>query len=631
VNSIADTLTISFGSNQLACAWAVYSYDDVDLSGPNGASAIGQQATSTSLNAQAHSAALNMFADPARSTLAGALMLRLARAVDAGSGLAEIDERQMPGNLGTLETADRLGGAPAASWSWIGATDAAAILLELKAPRIVQPPEPVPSMATDRELVKRFEPIMVMDPAESFLPSDAKRYVEHCALWRAEGPFDDKNSWGGTAGAPFDRMPEIAKGKIAAIQGEPGDKTVDLPAGAPGGGPRERFLELNGWINRSGVPEPAVTAASGNFYADRTAVAALYAPSDGGDQTLPNSRLWYHAEVFRTDKLRALLPTVPAHDLVKVLDVLSNPVLLNYYFFFPMHDEPLAPPCAGIIAREFGGFGGEWQCLSILLEGGDTLTPSFIGVTGRPVAQIPPKTVARINDDDPAGRVIMRVSPYSEAESIAAPNRTMTVLFASKGTHSLYLREGPVQTTYLPDEGPLNCGLSEGPLPPVAPHDDYTPPPSIEVIMAKILGGAGVAGPGGALVGLVAGLIELAEADGFGVTGAPDVFDPPPPDSTAMRMNAVIIRPDLTLFDFGPDQRKWAVDAFGVGGRDYDFMVDRDKQLWWPSYSGETGFRGHWGPRVEKDPFHRRVGMRFPAFWAMFFRALAAGKDAKVF
>jgi hypothetical protein len=106
-----------------------------------------------------------------------------------------------------------------------------------------------------------------------------------------------------------------------------------------------------------------------------------------------------------------------------VLDVLSNPVLLNYYFFFPMHDEPLAPPCVGTNAREFGGFGGEWQCLSILLEGGDTLTPSFIGVTGRPVAQIPPKTVARINDDDPAGRFFMRVSPYSEAESIAAPGR----------------------------------------------------------------------------------------------------------------------------------------------------------------------------------------------------------------
>src|SRR5262245_1317159 len=105
VNSIADTLTISFGSNQFACAWAVYSYDDVDLSGSNGANAIGQHATSTSLNAQAHSAALNVFADPARSTLAGALMLRLSRAVEAGSGLAEIDERQMPGNLGTLETA----------------------------------------------------------------------------------------------------------------------------------------------------------------------------------------------------------------------------------------------------------------------------------------------------------------------------------------------------------------------------------------------------------------------------------------------------------------------------------------------------------------------------------------------
>jgi hypothetical protein len=88
------------------------------------------------------------------------------------------------------------------------------------------------------------------------------------------------------------------------------------------------------------------------------------------------------------------------------------------------------------------------------------------------------------------------------------------------------------------------------------------------------------------------------------VTGAPDTFDPPPPDNTALRADAVIIRPDLPLFDFGPDQRKWAVDVFSEGGRDYDFMVDRDKQLWWPSYSGETGFRGRWGPRVEKDPFH---------------------------
>ena len=250
---------------------------------------------------------------------------------------------------------------------------------------------------------------------------------------------------------------------IAAILGEPGDKTVDLPAGAPSGGPRERFLELAGWINRTNVAEPAVTAASGNFYADRgccwEAVRAVRRwRSDTAEQSI-----WYHAEVFRTDKLRALLPLVPAPDLVKVLDNLDNPILLNYYFFFPMHDEPLAPPCNDMYSREFGGFGGEWQCLSILLQGGDILVPTFIGVTGRPVAQLPPRTVARINDDDPAGRFFMRVSPYDEAELIAAPGRTMTVLFASKDTHSLYLRGGTIQTTYPADEGPISCGYSEGP------------------------------------------------------------------------------------------------------------------------------------------------------------------------
>jgi hypothetical protein len=35
---------------------------------------------------------------------------------------------------------------------------------------------------------------------------------------------------------------------------------------------------------------------------------------------------------------------------------------------------------------------------------------------------------------------------------------------------------------------------------------------------------------------------------------------------------------------------------------------------------------GRWGPRVESDPFGRRAGMRFPAFWRLFFLAFANGK-----
>ena len=626
----AGPLTIAFPTTQTACAWAVYAYTDVNTTGVNGESAVATPTIKTNAADTTHAAALPA-ALPAGSVLSGAIMTRYSRAIAPGAGLAEIDELSMAGDLGTLETVDRGDGLASGGWSWTGNSESASILLEIKPRPAVQPPTPVPSTTPDRELVKRFEPIMVMHTLERFFPSDAKHYVERCALWTAQPPFDDKNFWGGKVGDPFDRKPAIAAGKIAAILGEPGDRTIDLPGGAGDGGPRERFLELAGWIDRTGGGVPAVTASSANQYANRGVVDTLYgnAPSEGGDPKLPNSRFWYHAEVFRTDKLRAVLPLVAAPDLVKVLDTLDHPLLLNYYFFFPMHDEPLLPPCTGVIAREFGGFGGEWQCMSILLEGGDNLVPTFIGVTGKPTAQVPPRTVARINDDDPAGRTFMRVSPYDEAESIAAPGRTMTVLFASKDTHSLYLREGIVQTTYPSDEGPISCGFAEGPLSPPQGESSSDPwPVDVGKFLAKILAGAALLGPIGAFIGYVWAVAELDL--GFKVTGEVS-HDPPPPDSMANRMDAFVVKPELNLVDFGPAQTDWAVKEMSDGDRIYDYLVDREKQLWWPSYDGESGFRGRWGPRVEKDPFDRRAGMRFPAFWAMFFRALATGKDAKVF
>jgi len=33
-------------------------------------------------------------------------------------------------------------------------------------------------------------PVLFVSADERFFPADAKRYVEHCALWRAQAPFD---------------------------------------------------------------------------------------------------------------------------------------------------------------------------------------------------------------------------------------------------------------------------------------------------------------------------------------------------------------------------------------------------------------------------------------------------------
>ena len=39
-------------------------------------------------------------------------------------------------------------------------------------------------------LAKRFEPILLFHPDETFFPIDPKFYLERCALWRSEPPSD---------------------------------------------------------------------------------------------------------------------------------------------------------------------------------------------------------------------------------------------------------------------------------------------------------------------------------------------------------------------------------------------------------------------------------------------------------
>ena len=68
------------------------------------------------------------------------------------------------------------------------------------------------------------------------------------------------------------------------------------------------------------MPEPKVTATSKNTFSSRDTIDTAYnkADADGGDQKLRDSRFWYHAELIAADRLRRLLATVRAPDLVKV-------------------------------------------------------------------------------------------------------------------------------------------------------------------------------------------------------------------------------------------------------------------------------------------------------------------------
>ena len=249
-------------------------------------------------------------------------------------------------------------------WSWPTKADAGAIALEVKAVPIILTNPP-----TDAEtLARQFEPVLFFSAGERFFPADAKRYVEHCALWRAQAPFDVKDSWGGK-GAPFPRAPIIDHGNISGLAGETG--TPLGPANLVDNEGEERFFDLKGWMDKARTPQPQVTATSNNIFADRDAIDTVYNKPDagGGNQRLRDSRFWYHAELIEADRLGALLQTVKVPDLAKVPKALSinNPALLNYYLFFPAHEESLQD-CTNIEGVEFGGFAGQWGCLSILLE-----------------------------------------------------------------------------------------------------------------------------------------------------------------------------------------------------------------------------------------------------------------------
>jgi hypothetical protein len=160
-------------------------------------------------------------------------------------------------------------------------------------------PPPTPEQF---QLIKDFEPVLFFHGGdatvaeERFFPSDAKRYLESCALWKASTPFLTLADWGNT--------PVVQQGE--GLSALPNEGNVFLGKGLPSGPfefletppDKECFLDLTGW-EAPGSPFP-----SANRYANLNRIAELY--GDSGDPALKGSKFWYHAEVFDVDRLRRL-------------------------------------------------------------------------------------------------------------------------------------------------------------------------------------------------------------------------------------------------------------------------------------------------------------------------------------
>lgn len=585
----AGPVSIRCGNvTQTLCAWSIFEYD---VTAGTATSVIREHHTDGPRNVSKLSVTQNPGLGPDEVAIGG-VMLDESQPVVAGAGCTQIDIQaptQPFAASATLHTEDRTTPGDV-GWTWANNANAAAIVLAVKLPSPVgpQPVDPVES------LVRRFEPILFFDAAEACYPSDAKRYLEHCALWKAVKPYD-KSTWS--------RL--VPAGQLSGLAGEPG-KLIGDPANSVDTPVEERFLELGGWQNKDGTPQPTVsTDVNTNTYANRDEIRSRYA----NDPSLRDSQFWYHAELFDTNRLRHLAETVHTPNLYGTIADRRNPALLCYYLFFPDHEQAVVG--ASFTAKQVGGYAGQWGCIALLLDRDDGqddyTTPLYMGFSGSPT--IPPHPQA----SDSEQRVTMKAAPWKPGTPVKTDGHPH--VYVSRGTHNLYLDNAPHAVDPFPTTPPVDEGRSDGQYTDVLDNPDPT------IFLIKTL-----AGP----VGWIAAAVEALSRDvNLGIkTGLAGTIDKVP-DDAATSPGGITIHPA----GMAP-QKEWtkpqgwrSAQAQLINGRQYDYIVDRTAQSWWPSDNGRSGFRGRWGQRVESDRLPRRAGVRFPEFWRLFLLAVEDGRQ----
>ena len=117
--------------NQDLCAWSIFEYGNVDLSGTNGSGAVAVHPQAAATAATTLTAPLPLAGQT--NVQVGGIILALqlaqgAHPVTPGVGFAEIHElspnQGILGKSATLQTQDRTGGPPSIDWSWTGAESA---------------------------------------------------------------------------------------------------------------------------------------------------------------------------------------------------------------------------------------------------------------------------------------------------------------------------------------------------------------------------------------------------------------------------------------------------------------------------------------------------------------------------
>jgi hypothetical protein len=206
-------------------------------------------------------------------------------------------------------------------------------------------------------------------------------------------------------------------------------------------------------------------------------------------------------------------------------------------------------------------------------------------------------------------------------------------VFVAKGYHNNYHEPGdhaPAASNLLTIPiGEISCEVTEELDEAVNDIEEFLEDvgevaKDVSITIGKILAGAaagvgllGFAGAAwGAAAGAVAGIIEAVSSSNTENVPSEDVREELEKETGPVdRRYGLVLTPagvnPLLPDPKNPENDETAVDVRTWNGTDFDRLVDRDRQIWWPD---DLGFNGRWGVRVEDDPNDRRSGIKFPDF-----------------
>lgn len=473
--------------------------------------------------------------------------------------------------------------------------------------------------AAKRDLVAAYMPVLLVASGDVGLPVDPARYVAESALWAGTYPdLDDPSGWGVGANAQ-ERGPLVARGALT-LESLPRTQPQYSRKGA------EFWLDCSGWLSST-----KVTASSDNRQPNLSSLRERFEAS-----AAPTLR----AEVCDVESWRALGSTsasvaVLGLTAAELVDQLSGAVIVNYVFLFPGHRGHATDTFTDGTPYGADDHEADWACFSVALSadnaGAGRLEPRYAAFSRRRRSQS--------EDFGDTGMILrFRTLPWASVPKVDGH----ACVIATAGTHNLYPADAATEQGQLVPQG-ASMGFGENILDDgeawvrgMVEGNAQVPAAVVAVTIAKMAAGYAVAGPIGALGGLIAGAAEagnVAEAvarDPGGPEFDPSTSDPPDGDIDDPQDNFADAGTPFSGHTVisGSAEAGAAAGALGYltfpssvhrhlqwAERSFD-PIDRTEEPFWPVHDGaaSTGYVGRWGVRCGSDPFDRRGGDILPDF-----------------